>query len=278
MSSTSNPLKISRPKATAAVRMQGGSLTGSKKILALIPARGGSKDIFRKNIVPILGHPLLAYSIAAAKLSRLVNRIVVSTDDEEIANIARLYGAEVPFLRPTKLAQDHSLDIEFFNHALDWLYTHEKYVPDHIIHLRPTVPSREPGLIDNTFKIILADPKATSLRTSHEAPFTAFKLFRMDGKYAVFFGNELFPKKVEFFNFPRQKLPKTYHINGSVDIIVTKHFKGTGMLHGTRMRPYFMEPVPDIDLPEDIPKTEKELKKKKYKPLRDYLEKFKRKK
>jgi CMP-N-acetylneuraminic acid synthetase len=95
------------------------------EVLALIPARGGSKSIPRKNIRPFGGHPLLAYSIAAGLQAESVTRVVVSTDDEEIAELSRGYGAEVPFMRPVELAQDDTLDLSVFVHALQWLESEE---------------------------------------------------------------------------------------------------------------------------------------------------------
>src|SRR5512143_1686076 len=108
------------------------------EVLALIPARGGSKGIPRKNIRPFAGHPLIAYSIAAGLQADLVTRVIVTTDDEEIAEVARGCGAETPFLRPAELAQDRTLDLPVFQHALQWLQQHEGYHPDILVHLRPT--------------------------------------------------------------------------------------------------------------------------------------------
>src|SRR5271169_5392349 len=99
------------------------------EVLALIPARGGSKGIPRKNIRNFAGYPLIAWSIAAGKQSKMVTRVIVSTDDEEIGSVAREYGAEVPFLRPVELAQDNTLDLPVFEHALKWLEETEEYKP-----------------------------------------------------------------------------------------------------------------------------------------------------
>jgi len=118
------------------------------KVLALVPARGGSKGIPRKNIRDFAGHPLIAYSIAAGLHAALVNRVIVSTDDEEIAEVARQYGAEAPFLRPAEFAQDQSLDLPVFQHALEWLAEKENYHPDVVVQLRPTSPVRPPGFVD----------------------------------------------------------------------------------------------------------------------------------
>src|SRR5512143_2824347 len=108
------------------------------EVLALIPARGGSKGIPRKNIRPFAGHPLIAYSIAAARQADSVTRVIVSTDDDEIAAGARAEGAETPFLRPPELARDDSPDLPVFRHALQWLAEKDGYHPDVVAQLRPT--------------------------------------------------------------------------------------------------------------------------------------------
>ena len=106
-----------------------------KKILALIPARSGSKSVVNKNIRKINGKPMMAYSIEHAKASKYINRIIVSTDSEEYAQIAREYGAETPFIRPAEYATDTALDIDVFAHALSFLKEKEDYVPDIIVQL-----------------------------------------------------------------------------------------------------------------------------------------------
>src|SRR5512136_2735811 len=117
-----NPKKIEDDLA-------GGEAMTKPEVLALIPARGGSKGIPRKNIRPFAGHPLIAYSIAAALQAQEVRRVVVSTDDPEIAEVAQAYGAETPFMRPAGLAADASTDLPVFQHALGWLSEHENYHP-----------------------------------------------------------------------------------------------------------------------------------------------------
>ena len=103
------------------------------EILALIPARGGSKGIPRKNIRSFAGYPLIAWSIAAAQQASCVTRVIVSTDDQEIAAVAREHGAETPFLRPAEFAQDQTTDLPVFEHALQWLEEKEGYQPDVVI-------------------------------------------------------------------------------------------------------------------------------------------------
>jgi N-acylneuraminate cytidylyltransferase len=119
------------------------------QVLAIIPARGGSKSIPRKNIRPLAGHPLIAYSIAAALEAHSVTRTIISTDDEEIAEVARRYGAETPFLRPAEFAQDNTTDLPVFEHALGWLMENEAYNPDIVVQLRPTSPIRPPDCVDS---------------------------------------------------------------------------------------------------------------------------------
>ena len=125
------------------------------KILALIPARGGSKGIPRKNIVNLCGKPLIAYSIEQALASKWINRVIVSTDDEEIVAISRQYGAEVPFMRPEEFAQDLSPDIDVFRHALQWLETNEGYIPDIVLNHRPVCPIRKVETIDRAIELFI---------------------------------------------------------------------------------------------------------------------------
>jgi len=105
----------------------------ASQVLAIVPARGGSKSIPRKNIRFFAGHPLIAYSIAAGLAAETVTRVIVSTDDEEIAAVARQYGAEVPFLRPAELSWDDTPDLPVFQHALTWLAEHDSYRPEIVV-------------------------------------------------------------------------------------------------------------------------------------------------
>src|SRR6185503_17134341 len=132
--------------------------------LALVPARGGSKGIPRKNIRNFAGYPLIAWSIAAAKQASGVTRVIVSTDDEEIASVAREYGAETPFLRPSELAQDQTTDLPVFEHALDWLEKNEGYQPEIVIQLRPTSPIRPNDCVNSAVKILLEHEDADCVR------------------------------------------------------------------------------------------------------------------
>ncbi len=117
------------------------------EVLAVVPARGGSKGIKRKNLVDFVGKPLVAYSIEHALACSSITRTIVSTDDEEIARVSGALGAEVPFMRPRELAEDHVLDLPVFIHALEFLAKKENYSPDIVVHLRPTTPYRKPEWI-----------------------------------------------------------------------------------------------------------------------------------
>src|SRR5678816_951191 len=127
-------------------------VNGLGPVLAIVPARGGSKGIPRKNVRLIGGHPLIAYSIAAGLAAEHVDRVLVTTDDAEIADVARLYGADVPFRRPVELAADDTPDLPVFLHALEWLDREEGYRPEIIVHLRPTSPLRQVADIDEAIR------------------------------------------------------------------------------------------------------------------------------
>ncbi len=249
-------------------------MSKNKNTIALIPARGGSKSIPKKNIVDLGGFPLISYSIAAAKMSKLISRVIVSTDYPEIAKIAKKYGAEVPFLRPAEYAQDASLDIEFVRHALDWLEKNEGYVPDLVVHLRPTTPLRDPVVVDQAIEEILSDDQATALRSAHEAEYTAYKLFRKEGEYIHFFGQEDFGENEEYYNKPRQVLPKTYNCNGYVDVIRPKVLRETGMLHGPSIRAFITERIADIDSLRDLNFAMRILQDTRYAPLINFLKTY----
>jgi len=205
----------------------------SRSIYAIIPARGGSKGVPGKNIKLLKGFPLIAYSIAVAKLSNKINRVIVSTDSLEIAEIAKKFGAEVPFLRPAEFAQDKSPDIDFFKHAINWFSENEKDQPEFLVHLRPTTPLRDPSLIDQAIDSIIENKNATALRSVHENAQPPQKMFGIENQFLT----GLFPHdpRSEYYNLPRQAFPKAYNPNGYVDIVKTEYIKQHNMLHGPRM-------------------------------------------
>ena len=135
------------------------------EVIAIIPARSGSKTLTDKNITLLSNHPLIAYSIAVAKASKKIDRVIVSTDSQHYAEIASLYGAEVPFLRPVEYATDESTDRDFLVHAMSWMNEFERNIPEYWVHLRPTTPLRDPLIVDQAIEIIMQKNNATSLRS-----------------------------------------------------------------------------------------------------------------
>jgi N-acylneuraminate cytidylyltransferase len=231
--------------------------TGKPEVLAIVPARGGSKSIPHKNIHPFLGHPLLTYSIAAGLQAKSVSRVIVSTDDDAIAEIARQYGADVPFLRPAHLAADDTLDLPVFEHALDWLSEEEKYKPEIVIQLRPTSPLRPPDLVDKAVDILKGNKKADSVRgvvPSGQNPHKMWKL-NLEGSLLPL----LRIKGIEEpYNAPRQQLPATYWQTGHIDAIRTATVLKKHSLSGEMVWPVFIDPryTADIDTPNDWRRAE----------------------
>lgn len=221
------------------------------EIYSLIQARGGSKEVPKKNIKLLGGYPLIAYSIIASKLSKHIKRIIVSTDSSEISEVAQKYGAGVPFLRPAEFAQDVSTDLDVFTHAIKWLEEKEGQLPDLIIQLRPTTPIRDAELIDSAIERIRNNPEATSLRSAHELTEPPQKMFQIDaaGFWTGFFPSDPRP---EYYNLPRQTFPSAYHPNGYVDIIRPDFVKKTGLLYGPRILGFITPFTVEIDRPEDF--------------------------
>ncbi len=221
------------------------------KVYAIIPARAGSKGVPNKNIKPIFGKPLIAYSIMAARLSPLIDRVIVSTDSSAYAEIATEYGAEVPFLRPAKFSSDSSGDPEIMNHALSWFRENEWNEPSIIVHLRPTTPFRDPALITEAIEIFRSNPEATAMRSAHEMANTAYKCFEVDGgflKSAIVGDFDL-----DGSNRPRQEYPITYDCNGYVDILRSTFInENPGKVHGDRVMVFITPNVGEVDTPEEL--------------------------
>ncbi len=216
-------------------------------VLAIIPARGGSKSIPRKNILDFAGHPLLAYSIAAGLQAETVTRVIVSTDDEEIAGIARRYGAEVPFLRPLEHAQDATPDLPVFVHALEWLAKHEHYSPDLVIQLRPTTPVRPPNCVDDAVRILAGHPEADSVRGVVPSGQNPYKMWQIDEQGAL---QPLInvPGLAEPYNAPRQHLPSTYWQTGHIDVIRPATILEKHSMSGEVILPLVLDPRYTVDI------------------------------
>jgi CMP-N,N'-diacetyllegionaminic acid synthase len=225
------------------------------KIMGIIGARSGSKGVPHKNIRLLMRKPLIAWIIETARASRYINRIVVSTDSDEYAEIARHYGAEVPYLRPKELAADHSPECEYVRDMVEWLEKHEQYKPDIVVRMMATVPLQVPEDVDLCIEELLRDPLAQSAVVIAEArqhPQKALKLVDdgMGGKRLVTYftesGREVTP-------IARQHYEKAY-FRANVIACRTQVIHETGSLTGDLVRYHIIpqERAIDIDSPIDF--------------------------
>lgn len=225
--------------------------TEATGIVAIIPARGGSKGVPLKNIRPLAGYPLLAYSIAAALLSRRIGRVIVSTDSEEIAAVARAFGAETPFLRPAACSTDTATDRAYLAHAMEWARRVEGRVPEYWVNLRPTTPLRDPAIIDEAIEAFLAMPEATSLRSGHLGTESPFKWFERD-EAGFFRGLRPEDPRPEYYNLPRQAFPAVYVPDGYVDIARASFMLASELTNGPRMYGFVSPECTEVDTLEQL--------------------------
>ena len=183
------------------------------KVVVIIPARSGSKSLPNKNILSLNGKPMLCHSVSYALRSKVVNKVVVSTDSNDFAEIAKNCGADVPFIRPAKLALDNTQDYPVMRHALDYFESNNE-IYDIYILLRPTSPLRPPGLIEKALDLILKKPIASSIRTVakiREHPYRTWRI-KKDGSMHGFVKHIKEP-----YNIPRQELPDVYYQTGDLE-------------------------------------------------------------
>jgi N-acylneuraminate cytidylyltransferase len=218
-------------------------------VVALIPARGGSKGLPGKNLADLGGRPLVSWSVRSALGAASVDRVVVCTDDEEIAAAASAAGAEVPWIRPAELATDDAPDLPVFQHALDRLEAGGGPVAV-FVHLRPTSPFREPGLIDRAVQLLIEHPAADSVRSVSPVAKTPFKMWFVDDddrmEPVVGTWDE------ECFNRPRQQLPEVWTQDGTLDVVradVVRNGSMTGR-HVLALR--HDSPLVDVDTAADL--------------------------
>ena len=235
-------------------------MTSSSSVCAIVPARGGSKGIPRKNIYPILDKPLLVYSIEHALNCESIARVIVSTDDPEIAQVAKDNGAEVPFMRPDEIAGDQVLDLPVFIHGLNFLKEKENYNPEIIVHLRPTSPLRFPEQIDEAVQLIIDNPQADSVRSvsiPSQHPYRMFKI-NEDGFLKPLMNTEY----KEPYLLRRQELPDVYWYNCVIDVTRRETIFDKNSMTGDYILPYVMDSkfVVDIDTPDDLIIAEAKIK------------------
>src|SRR3972149_1140643 len=218
------------------------------EILALIPARGGSKGIPRKNIRTFAGYPLVAWSIAAGLQAKSVSRVIVSTDDEEIAAVAREYGAETPFMRPRELAQDRTTDLPVFQHALKCLEDIEAYKPKIVVQLRPTSPVRPMDCVDGAVRILVEHADADSVRGVVPAAQNPYKMWQFNGYEKPMKPLLEVEGITEPYNAPRQILPPAYWQTGHVDAIRTSTITSKQSLTGSVVYLLVIDPRYTVDI------------------------------
>jgi CMP-N-acetylneuraminic acid synthetase len=215
-------------------------------IVALIPARGGSKGIPHKNIAPLAGRPLLVYTAEAARGSRCLTRILLSTDDEEIAQVGRACGIEVPFKRPPELARDYTTSLAVVQHAIRWLEEHEHWKPEVLVLLQPTSPLRQSHHIDEALAAMIeagADTVVSVVEVPHRySPYSVME--QRDGNLENFWRDPL-----PFDRYRRQNMPIFYARNGPAILaarvpVLFEHQS----FYGPRVVPYVMAANESVDI------------------------------
>ncbi len=213
------------------------------KVLALVPARGGSKGVPRKNIRAFGGRPLLNWTLEVARDCSIIDRVLLSTDDVEIAEAGRILGAHVPFMRPADLAKDDTPDFPVFEHAMAWLEKNEKTRPDIVVWLRPTSPLRAPEDIEKAVRL-LQDTKSHAVRSVCAVEHHPYWMKQMKN-------DKLFPlisgmDETQFSR--RQLLPPVYRLNGAVDVILCRAALEHKALFAGDVRGYLMPADRSFDL------------------------------
>jgi CMP-N-acetylneuraminic acid synthetase len=223
------------------------SVDTSLRVLAVVPARGGSKGLERKNLRRLAGKPLVSHAVEVGRAARLVSRVVCSTDDPEIAEAARAAGAEVPFLRPAELAQDTTEDWPVFVHALTWLAREDGWQPDLVVNLRPSSPLRRPDHVDSAIRLLL-DSGADSVKSVCLARQHPHKMWRLGpgGCLEPFLQT---PFRLERGpDVPRAELDEVYWQNGIVDVTRRSVILEQGVMIGRRVAGLVTDPSESIDI------------------------------
>ncbi len=215
-------------------------------ILGLITARGGSKGIPNKNIYKLNGKPLIWYTINAAKKSKLLNRIVLNTDSDKIIKIGRQHKVEIPFVRPSRLADDKTPSIDVILNHIDWIKKNENHIPDAILLLQPTSPLRTEKHIDQAIKIFAENnPNTLVSVTSVPHNYNPYNIMEMKDGTLVNYQR----KETTFNKYRRQELPKFYARNGPAILLMNCRFlMETGSIYGDNCMGYEMSPEDSVDI------------------------------
>jgi len=217
----------------------------SKKILCIIPARGGSKGLPGKNGKSLLGKPLIAYTIEQAKNCRYLDRIIVSTDDKSIAVIAKKFGAEVPFLRPKRLAKDKSSTIDVLLHAMDWMENKEKFAFDILVLLHVTTPLRSVEDIKKSVELLFNDnaDNVFSVTEAHRNPYFNMVEINKAGKVSLV-------KKGSYGD--RQSAPSVFDMNSSIYVWRKDALRKSKSLFPGNTRIYIMPKERSVDIDDEL--------------------------
>ena len=222
-----------------------------KNIIAIIPARQGSKSIKDKNIIDYKNKPLIYYSIKTAQKSKLIDRVIVSTDSLKYKKIALKFGAEVPFLRPKKYSKDKSLDIDFMLHAAKYLKRNQNEKSFFFVLLRPTTPLRNWKIVDKGIKKFLRNyKKYDSMRSVSKFNQPPQKMFYIKNKTLKGYFDSKY--RYEYHSYPRQKFSQSYLPNGYVDILKHLIFLNSNNRLFGKICPFITEEILDIDEKKDL--------------------------
>mgnify|MGYP001182464521 CR=1 FL=1 len=217
-----------------------------KKVIAIIPARSGSKSIKDKNIVNFRGRPLLVWSIEQCLKSKKIDEIFLSTDSKKYAGIANKFGLKKIIFRPKSISNDKSTDYEFIKHFIDNVDTNHEV----IAHIRPTTPLRDVKLLDKIIKFFLINKEYSSLRAIHENPETAYKSFELKNK--ILKPLKGVRKTMDELNKPRQNFSKTYSANGYIDLYRKEFVKKNKRLFGDKVMGYITPLTMEIDSKDEL--------------------------
>ncbi len=214
----------------------------NQTILAIIPARGGSKGVPRKNIKPLAGKPLLAWTIETALSASCLDRVILSTDDEEIADVGRRFGMDVPFLRPSQIAGDDTTDLPVYEHALQWLAENESFVPDIIVWLRPTAPLRTVDDIEQGVDLLI-EKQPDWVRSVCEVEHHPYWMYKPGDAGLMAFVDGI---RIEDY-MRRQLLPKAFRLNGAVDVAWRRTILEKKLYSGV-IQPHVMPAMRSVDI------------------------------
>jgi CMP-N,N'-diacetyllegionaminic acid synthase len=219
------------------------------EVVAIIPARSGSKGVKDKNIKLLMGHSLLEWSINAAKYSKLIDRVFISTDSPLYAEIAVSHGAEVPFLRPKSISGDRASDLDFVLHTINEL-NKIGINPKYLVHIRPTTPLRDPDIIDQAISVFQKSKGFDSLRSVHKMSESSYKTLEINNGSLTPL-SILNTKKIDT-NAPRQSFPDTFQANGYVDVLDVDSVVDKQSIHGKQILPFITEVSNEVDNIQDF--------------------------